>query len=67
MVLVGRTDKSYRSPEQFNDAWYNENPKLWLKWREATKKEFENMEKNHIWRVIKKMDVPVNRRLLGAK
>ena len=25
------------------------------------------MEKNHIWRVIKKMDAPENRRLLGAK
>ena len=25
------------------------------------------MEKNHVWRVIKKADVPENRRLLGAK
>ena len=25
------------------------------------------MEKNHVWRVIKKTDVPENRRLLGAK
>ena len=25
------------------------------------------MEKNHVWRVIKKMNIPENRRLLGAK
>ena len=54
VVLVGGTDKSYKSLEEINDAWYNENPKLRLKWREAIKKEFENMEKNHVWRVIKK-------------
>ena len=65
--LVGGTDESYESREQFNDAWYNKKPKLWLKWREAIKKEFENMEKNHIWRVIKKAGVPENRRILGAK
>ena len=67
VVLVGGTDESYESPERFNDVRYNENPKLRLKWREAIKKEFENMEKNHIWRAIKKNDVPENMRLLGAK
>ena len=67
VVLIGGTDKSYGNPEHFNDAWFNKNPKLWLKWREAIKTEFENMEKNHVWRVIKKTDVPENRRLLGAK
>ena len=58
VVLVGGADESYESPERFNDAWYNKNPKLRLKWREAIKKEFENMEKNHVWRVIKKTEVP---------
>ena len=67
VVLVGGTDISYKSPEQFNDAWYNKNPKLRLKWREAIKKEFDNIEKNIAWRVIKKTDTPENRRLLGAK
>ena len=60
VVLVGGTDESYKSPEQFNDARYNKNPKQWLKWREAIMKEFENMEKNQVWRVIKKTDVPEN-------
>ena len=46
--LVGGTDESYKSPEQFNDTWYNKNPKLQLKLRKAIKKEFENMEKNHV-------------------
>ena len=52
---------------EITGAWYNKNPKLRLKWREAIKKEFENIEKNQVWRVIKKKDVPENRRLLGAK
>ena len=30
VVLVGGTDKSYKSPHQFNDAWYNKNSKLRL-------------------------------------
>ena len=42
-------------------------PMMALKWREAIKKEFDNMEKNQVWRVIKTTDVPENRRLLGAK
>ena len=67
MVLVGGTDESYKSPVRFNDAWFNENSLLRLKWRAAINKEFENMEKNNVWRVIKKTDVPENRRLLGAK
>ena len=58
VVSVGGTDESYESPGRFNDAWYNKNPKLRLKWREAIKKEFENMEKNNVWRVIKNKDVP---------
>ena len=29
--------------------------------------EFEHVEKNHMWRGIKKKNVPENRRLLGAK
>ena len=67
VFLVGGTDESYESPDRFNDGWYNKNPKLRLKWQEAIKKEFENMEMNQVWRVIKKTDVPENRRLLGAK
>ena len=31
VVLVGGTNKSCKSPERFNDAWYNEYPKLQLK------------------------------------
>ena len=61
---VEGTDKS---PEKFNNKWYNENPKLHLKLREAIKKDFQNMEKNHLWRAVSKKDVPDNRRLLGAK
>ena len=53
VVLVGGMDEIYESPESFNDVWYNKIPKLRLKWREGIKKEFQNMENNHVWRVIK--------------
>ena len=66
VVLIGGSNESYESPKKFNDVWHNEYLKLRLERREAIKKEFENMGKNHVWRVIKKTDIPVNRRLLGA-
>ena len=50
-----------------NNLKVQQKSQITLKWREAITKEFDNMEKNHILRVIKKMDVPENRRLLGAK
>ena len=50
-----------RVKKNFNDARYDENPIQHLEWREAIKKEFQNMEKNHVWRVIKKRDITENR------
>ena len=43
VILVGRTNESNKSPVPFNDAWYNKNSELRLKWREAINKEFKNI------------------------
>ena len=45
VVLVSVTDENYKSPESFNDVWYNKISHLQHKWREVTKKEFINREK----------------------
>ena len=47
IVLVRGTDETYESPETFEKAWNHENNYLRSKWREAIKKELENMEINH--------------------
>ena len=67
VILVGGMDENNKSPESFNYVWYKKNSDLRLKWREAIKKEFHNIKKNHVWRFIKKRDVPENRGLFGAK
>ena len=67
ILLVGGTDESYKAPENFEEAWNNKNPYLTDKWREAIQKEFENMEKNNVWKVMSKQKVPSDRRLLGTK
>ena len=66
IVLVGRTDESYESPETFDKAWNHPNNYLRNKWREAIKKEFENMEKNKVLRIMTKDQDPADRRLLGT-
>ena len=43
IVLVGGTDESYDSPETVEKEWNHENGYLRSKWREAIKKDFDNM------------------------
>ena len=59
--------ESYESPKTFEAAWCHENNFLKGKWREAIKKELENMEKNKVWRVTSKDKFPTQIRLLGTK
>ena len=67
ILLFGGTDKCYKSTEKFNEAWNNKNLSLRDKWREAIRKEFENMEKNNIWKVTWKKKITSDRQLLGTK
>ena len=66
IVLVGGTDESYVSPETFKKVWNHKNDYLRNKWREAIKKEFENMEKNKVWQITTKNQGSIDRRLLGT-
>ena len=43
IVLVGGMDESKKSLETFEKAWDHEDDYLRSKWRQAIKKEFENM------------------------
>ena len=67
IVLVGGTEESYESPETFEKAWNHPNNYLRNKWREAITKELENMEKNEVWRIMTKDQVPTDRDYVGIQ
>ena len=62
IVLVGATDESYKSPKTFEKAWNHENNYVRSKWSDAIEKEVENMEKNQVWRIMTKDQVPADSR-----
>ena len=66
ILLVGETDESYKSLETFEKVWSHENDYLRSRWREAIKKEVENIEINKVWRITTKDQVPADWRLLGT-
>ena len=67
IVLVGGTHESYKSPKTFVKAWNHEDNYLRGKWIDAIKEELEHLEKNKVWRVMTKDQVPADRRLLGTR
>jgi len=54
-------------PTSFEEAWNHADPKIQRKWREAINKEFEEMSKKEVWEVMKKEDIPKNRRTIKCK
>jgi hypothetical protein len=38
-----------------------------LQWQKAMHKEFKNMEEKGVWKIVKRTDVPYNRRLIGNR
>jgi hypothetical protein len=45
----------------------HDDPRSQEKWREAINKEFEEMEKKQVWEIMKKEDIPQNRRTIKCK
>ena len=45
-------------PTTFEQAWNHQDPKIREKWRDAINKEFDEMSKKEVWKVIKKEDIP---------
>jgi hypothetical protein len=51
----------------FDEAWNHVDPKARGKWRDAIKKELCDMDKQQVWGIIKKEDIPENRRTIKFK
>ena len=56
-----------RDPLTFQEAWNHPDPDEREGWREGIRKEFHDMNKRKVWRIIKWLEVPRDRRLAGHK
>ena len=54
-------------PKTFSEAWNHQEPKIRNQWREAMKKELNNMECKNVWTEKQKNEIPIDRRLVGCK
>ena len=54
-------------PTTFNQAWNHKDPKVSENWQAAINKEFDEMNKKKVWEIIKKEDIPKNRRTIKCK
>ena len=54
-------------PTSFKEAYYDKDHNKRKAWREAIKKEINDIERCHVWSLIKKKDVPNERKLIGSK
>jgi hypothetical protein len=55
------------NPSSFDEAWNHDDPKARGKWRDAIKKELCNMDKQQVWEIILKEDIPEYRRSIKCK
>jgi hypothetical protein len=54
-------------PSSFDEAWNHDDPKVRGKWRDAIKKKLNDMDKQQVWEIIKKEDIPEDRRTIKCK
>jgi hypothetical protein len=54
-------------PSSFDEAWNHDDLKARGKWRDATKKELNDMDKQQALEIIKKEDIPEDRRTIKCK
>ena len=66
-MVVGGTGESYDNADTFDEAWEHPNKSEREYWREAIKKEFNDMIKRKVWREIYVDQIPNDRRLIGSK
>jgi hypothetical protein len=60
-------DKAYDEPETFVEAWNHPNSDERNGWRQAIKKEFNDMNSKNVWQKVKRENIPHNKRLIGNK
>ena len=66
-ILVRWTDDSYDNPETFKEVWEHPNRTEKEFWREALRREFNDMIKRKVWRETNIDNIPDDRRLIGSK
>jgi hypothetical protein len=54
-------------PKKYHDAWHHKEKLQQAKWRGAITKEFADMKKRKVWRKIKRIDMPTDRRCVKSK
>jgi hypothetical protein len=54
-------------PSTYDGAWSHDDPKSREKWRDDIKKELCDMDKEQVWEIIKKEDIPEKRRTIKCK
>ena len=54
-------------PKTFNEAWNHQQQNIRNLWREAIKKDLNNMEYKKVWTEKQKHEIPTDRRLVGYK
>jgi hypothetical protein len=54
-------------PTSFEEAWYHGNVDKQIKWREAIGKELTCMETCKVWTLIKKCEIPKDRKPIGCR
>ena len=61
------TGKVTEEPTSFEEAWNCQDPVNCDKWRDAIKKEFNDMDTKNVWDIISKEEIPEERRCIKCK
>ena len=59
--IQDKPSTDYIEPKTFDQAWNHSDPEQRRKWREAIGKEYNDMKKRRVWRLIKRRDMPSGR------
>jgi hypothetical protein len=66
-ILLEQTNVIDEKPSSFDEAWNHDDPKGRGKWPDAIEKELCDMDKQQVWKIIKKEDIPEDRRTIKCK
>ena len=61
------TEQELIEPKNFKEAWDHPDKEQKKKWREAINKEFKDMNDRNIWTIIKRSNMPPERRCVKNK
>ena len=66
-ALMSAVQSDYLEPKNFYDAWNHDDPIERESWRGAIQKEFNDMERREVWKLVEKSEVPEGRQPIGSK